>query len=53
MSTVATICFTTVGNHTVISITAPVTNSCSAHSGPIEQLLDYNRIRSGMYWIRF
>lgn len=22
------------------------------HSGPIEQLLDYNRIRSGMYWVR-
>lgn len=22
------------------------------HSGPIEQLLDYNRIRSAMYWIR-
>ncbi|KQK79666.1 hypothetical protein AAES_101655 [Amazona aestiva] len=21
--------------------------------GPIEQLLDYNRIRSGMYWVRF
>lgn len=22
------------------------------HSGPIEQLLDYNRIRSAMYWVR-
>lgn len=22
-------------------------------TGPIEQLPDYNRIRSGMYWLRF